>query len=242
MENIIEIEELKISYSKKRIAVMERVNLQFDSAKVYALLGENGIGKSTLLKAIAGILPFQNGSIKIEGKSLEQWSRSELAKTVAVVLTDSINHSMLSVFDFVAYGRYPFTNWLGKLRNEDIQVIEESIAQCNAEELKYKRLSNLSDGERQKVMIARALAQQTPIIILDEPTTHLDIRNTRAIFKLLKNLAVEQNKTILFSTHQLDSAISIADALVIHTKDQVLMSTPEEYNQNKDLQFILTGE
>lgn len=242
MKKIIDIEELSISYSKRRVAVMEQVNLQFDSAKVYAFLGENGIGKSTLLKAIAGILPFQNGIIKLKGKTLEEWSKAELAKTVAIVLTDSINHSMLSVFDFVAYGRYPFTNWLGKLRDEDIQVIEESISKCNAEELKYKRLSDLSDGERQKVMIARALAQQTPIIILDEPTTHLDIRNTKAVFKLLKNLAVDQNKTILFSTHQLDAVMHIADALVIHTKDQVLMSTPEEYNQNKDLQFILTGE
>lgn len=242
MSKAIEIEKLSMAYSKKSEAVLSDVNLSFDAGKTYAFLGENGIGKSTLLKAIAGLLPIRTGAIKVDGKSIEDWTRTELSKQVAIVLTESINHNLLSVFDFVAYGRYPFTNWLGKLKVEDIQVIEESIALCNATELKQKSLANLSDGERQKVMIARAIAQQTSIIILDEPTTHLDIRNSKAIFKLLRKLSTEMNKTVLFSTHQLEPALKIADGLIIHSKSAVQLCSVDNYLQNKELQFILTGE
>lgn len=238
----VEIQNLSLAYAKRNTPVMVGVNLSFETGKTYAFLGENGVGKSTLLKAIAGLVPNEEGDILLNDKPLKEWSSNELSKQVAIVLTDSINHSMLSVFDFVAYGRYPFTNWLGKLRKRDIELIEESIALCNASHLSNKSLNNLSDGERQKVMIARAIAQETPIIILDEPTTHLDIRNAKAIFKLLKLLSTKMNKTVLFSTHQLSSALEIADELVIHSPKEVRQISPKDYLLNKELQFLLTGE
>jgi iron complex transport system ATP-binding protein len=195
-----------------------------------------------LLKALAGILPYQNGEIIINKKSIKDFSGSEIAKTIAIVLTDSIKHGMLSVFDFVAYGRYPFTNWLGKLKQEDIRVIENSISCCKANHLKHKMLSDLSDGERQKVMIARAIAQETPIIILDEPTTHLDIKNSKTIFSLLRQLAKMQDKVILFSTHQLDLSLKIADELVIHTNTNINQLDPQEYLKDYKLRVLIEGE
>jgi iron complex transport system ATP-binding protein len=238
----ISTRDLSISYHKKESWVIKNCNLNFDSGKVYSFIGENGIGKSTLLRSIAGMQSFQKGEIIIDGTNINNISASENSKFIAVVLTDSIKHGMLSVFDFVAYGRYPFTNWLGKLKQSDIDIIDESINYCKASHLKGKMLSDLSDGERQKIMISRAIAQQTPVIILDEPTTHLDIRNSKAIFSLLKMLAKEFNKTILFSTHQLEYALKVADELIIHTKKDVEQYLIKDYLNNQELRKLIEGE
>lgn len=242
MEKAFDIQGLELRYERKLAPVIQHCNLEIGQGTLTAFLGENGIGKSTLLKAMAGLLAAHEGSIMLFGKPISGYSRAELAKTIAVVLTEPISAGLLRVHDFVAYGRYPFTNWLGKLKEEDIHLVNQAIKRCGLEQLACNYLTDLSDGERQKVMIARALAQQTPIIILDEPTTHLDQRNSRAIFALLNTLVKEENKTILFSTHQVEPALQLADQLVIHSESGIYLTSPKDFYQNTKLQKELLGE
>ncbi len=143
-----------------------------------------------------------------------------------MVLTEQIVSKNLSVFELIALGRQPYTNWVGNLSEDDIATVNKAIAQTNLEDLRHKRCFELSDGQLQKVMIARALAQDTALIILDEPTTHLDMYHKAYILKLLQKLTKETNKTILFSTHEIDLAIQLCDSMIVMTKDAVVSDTP----------------
>jgi len=227
-KHIIKIDNLSIGYSskKKTITIASNLNIQLQTGNMVCLLGKNGIGKSTLLRTLTKVQPALNGDILIRGKSLNNYNNLELAKVMSLVLTEPISSKNLSVFELVALGRQPYTNWIGNLATADLEAVKKAIQLTNIEDLQHKKCFELSDGQLQKVMITRALAQDTPIIILDEPTTHLDMYHKAYLLKLLKQLTVDTGKTILFSSHEIDLAIQLCDSMIVMTKDQVVSDQP----------------
>ncbi|MBT8394434.1 MAG: ABC transporter ATP-binding protein [Flavobacteriaceae bacterium] len=225
---ILETNDLTIGYSSKKdqTVVASNVNIELHQGELIGLVGANGIGKSTLLRTLTKVQKPLNGDIFINDKSISKFNSSELAKALSLVLTEPIASKNLSVFELVALGRQPYTNWVGKLTINDVSVVKKAMFQTNIEDLKSKKCFELSDGQLQKVMIARALAQDTDLIILDEPTTHLDMYHKAFILKLLQKLVKETNKTILFSSHEIDLAIQLCDKLVVMTDENVIIDSP----------------
>ena len=215
-KEMILLKNLSIGYRQKTDSrkVLKDVNLSIFSGELVCLLGPNGIGKSTLLRTLSGLLPKLSGTIMINGRALEEYSEKELSKQVGVVLTDHPQLRNMRVEELVALGRSPYTNFFGGLSSEDKVFVDEAIFLVGIDKLRGRMIRELSDGERQKVMIARALAQQTPVIILDEPTAFLDFPSKVEVMKLLRNLAHDMHKTILLSTHDLDLAVRLADTLL----------------------------
>ncbi len=222
--NIIELEKVKIGFGNKVLA--DDINLTLQSGSITAVVGRNGSGKSTLLKTIPGLLPPLSGSIFIDGKNIKAYDGVELALKVAMVLTEPVITRDLNVTELVSYGRYPHTSWLGKIRNEDMEIIMQSIEETGLKTLSNRTISSLSDGEMQRVMIAKALAQQTPVMILDEPTSHLDIYNRKEIVSLLRDLAKKKNMTILFSSHEPDLVEKYADKVWLFGKSGSVKEVP----------------
>lgn len=181
------------------------------------MLGPNGCGKSTLLRTLAGLQPALSGEYQLIANG-----QKPTAESVALVLTERLSMEHTSVHDVVAMGRYPYTSFLGGLTAEDERIITESLEQVGFEHSSIRPFAlspfnSHSDGEKQRVLIAKALAQQTPIILLDEPTAHLDLPHRILVLKLLRQLAHEQGKTILISTHELDLALSLSDRIMLMT-------------------------
>ncbi|MCM1490639.1 MAG: ABC transporter ATP-binding protein [Muribaculum sp.] len=227
----IRVENLATGYSDKqrKIAITDGLNASLYSGELTCLLGPNGAGKSTLLKTLSGFLPPLSGDIYIEGKRLPDYTDTELAKVIGVVLTERISLSNMSVYELIAMGRSPYTGFWGRLDDHDKEVIEEAISLVKIEDLKERMVETLSDGERQKVMIAKALAQETPIIFLDEPTAFLDYPSKVEIMQLLQNLSRVKQKTVFLSTHDLELALQIADKVwLIDKKHGVVTGTPED--------------
>ncbi|WP_363323228.1 ABC transporter ATP-binding protein [uncultured Maribacter sp.] len=191
------------------------MSFQLQKGELAAIVGINGIGKSTFLKTLGRFQPLISGSIKIEGKELSTYDDLQMASKVSVVLTESIASKNLSVYELLALGRQPYTNWLGKLADTDVFIINKSIALLELEPFLDKKCFQLSDGQLQRALIARALIQDTDIILLDEPTTHLDLYHKVQILKLLKSVAHETNKTILFTSHEIELAIQLCDKMLI---------------------------
>ena len=234
-ETILELMNLGIGYhvGGKKVSVVNSINTSLHKGELVCILAPNGAGKSTLLKTITGILPSLNGEIKILGEILNSIPAKDLAAKISIVLTDRVEADMLSVETLVSFGRYPYTGWKGKLSKEDDKIIEAAIEITGLQKLRKSFVSRLSDGEKQKVMIARAVAQQTPIMILDEPTAFLDLPNKVMIMRLLKRLTREFSKTILISTHDLEMAIQTADkAWLISSDGQFYQGTPKELADN----------
>ncbi len=225
---VLETKNLSIGYaSKKKInQVAGSINIVLQKGHLVGLVGANGIGKSTLLRTLTNVQKPLEGTIFINSKSLLEYEPVELAKQLSLVLTEPIASKNLSVFELVALGRQPYTNWVGNLSQVDMDIINKALQQANIEALKTKKCFELSDGQLQKVMIARALAQDTDLIILDEPTTHLDMYHKAYILKLLQKLAKESGKTILFSSHEIDLSIQLCDAMIVMTKDKVVSGQP----------------
>ena len=226
--NILSTSNLSIGYStkKEKMVIAKNLNLNFEAGKLIALIGANGIGKSTLLRTITGIQKPLNGTISLHEKDIHLYDPLELAQNLSLVLTEKLPPSNLTVFELIALGRQPYTNWIGKLSEEDFQKINQAIALTNINHLINKKHYEISDGQLQIVLIARALAQDTPIIILDEPTTHLDLMHKVAVFKLLKKLAQENEKCIFFSTHDVDLAIQMSDEMIVMTEENVVHDQP----------------
>lgn len=213
----------------------ENLNLELKTGELTCLLGPNGAGKSTLIRTLVGFQPRLAGDVYIGGKPIKGYSQGEYAKLVSVVLTERSSIGGMTVRELVGMGRYPHTGYFGILRTKDHRVVERAIAQVGIADLAGKYVSELSDGERQKAMIAKALAQETPIIILDEPTAFLDLPSKIEVMVLLLNLAEQTQKSILLSTHDLELALQLADRLWLLAKDRELVSgVPED--------LVLSGE
>lgn len=205
--------DLTIGYGKKIVA--QNIKLRLRSGELTAIVGINGIGKSTLLRTLANLQPLLDGAIDIDGKSLKAYRPQELATKISIVLTEPLSAKNLTVLELIALGRQPYTNWLGTLRQEDIVRINATLEMLDLIDLKDKKSYELSDGQLQRVLLARALAQDTPIILLDEPTTHLDLYHKVHIFKMLKTIAHQMEKTIVLTTHEIEMAIQLCDNIVL---------------------------
>jgi iron complex transport system ATP-binding protein len=225
---VLHTKNLTIGYKNKSNStiIAKNLNIHLPSGKLIGLIGANGIGKSTLLKTITGIIKPLEGSVFINDKLIETFQPEDLAKELSIVLTEHLPPSNLSVYEIVALGRQPYTNWLGTLSNEDKIKIEEALTLTEIHSFQHKKHYEISDGQLQIVLIARALAQDTPLIILDEPTTHLDLLHKVVLFKLLKKLTQETGKCIFFSTHDIDLAIQLSDEMIIMTPENVLQDEP----------------
>ena len=205
---MIRLENILLSYGSRTI--LDNVSLHLGKGELCALVGRNGAGKSTLLRALTS-----RPDTLIDDTPLGELSPEKLARSIAIVTTERIRIENLLVRDLVAMGRAPYTNWVGHLQDIDRQIVDEAIEKVGMAEFAERDTSTLSDGELQRVMIARAIAQQTPIILLDEPTAFLDIPTRFEVCRLLADLAHKEGKTILFSTHDVDSALPVCDAFVI---------------------------
>ena len=219
---------LSIGYSSKKETniIAQNINLSFEKGKLISLIGENGIGKSTLLKTLTGIQKPISGEVFLNDKNIFNYTNLELAQNLSLVLTEKLPPSNLTVFELIALGRQPYTNWIGKISENDLHQINKAIEITNIEHLRHKKHFEISDGQLQIVLIARALAQDTPLIILDEPTTHLDLLHKVSLLKLLKKLSSETEKCILFSTHDIDLAIQLSDEMIVMLPEKIVQDNP----------------
>ena len=223
----ITLSHLSVGY-KVGHAVVSDINLTLQSGKLASLIGANGGGKSTLLKTLTGFLPKLEGSLLLDGKDISEFSQRALARQISIVLTQKPDVQNLTVEEIVGLGRSPYTGFFGKLHANDQQIVDESIIAVGIEKLKNRMIQTLSDGERQKVMIAKALAQQTPIIFLDEPTAFLDFSSKVETFQLLQRMAHEMGKLVLLSTHDLELAVRFSDTLLQVNGDGLRTVSNEE--------------
>lgn len=229
-KTLLQASELTVGYHQKDgLKVIEAdVQLKIQEGELIGLVGANGIGKSTLLKTFCGILPPLHGSVYIDTAEIETYTPKALSKKLSVVLTESPASKQLSVQELVALGRHPYTNWVGSLSEEDLAKVKSAIEITHIKDIAHQKCYELSDGQLQKVMIARAIAQDTPLIILDEPTTHLDVHYKAYILKLLKRLTFELKKTVLFSTHEIDFAIQVCDKMIVMKEESIEFGRPKE--------------
>jgi iron complex transport system ATP-binding protein len=225
---ILHTSNLSIGYKSKKNhnVIAENLNICLERGQLIALVGANGIGKSTLLRTLTGIQKPLAGNVSLNGNDLFSYDILELAQNLSLVLTEKLPPSNLTVFELIALGRQPYTNWLGKLSEDDLEKINQAIALTHIGHLTDKKHHEISDGQLQIVLIARALAQDTPLIILDEPTTHLDLFHKVSVFRLLKKLSKETKKCILFSTHDIDLAIQLSDEMMVMTENSFHQDSP----------------
>lgn len=241
MEKVIALSDLNLGYNKR--LVLENINAELFQGELVGLLGENGKGKSTLLHTIVGLKKAYSGKIKIQGKPLSSFKAGELAKAISVVLSNKVSTNQFSVEELVGLGRIPFTSWSGALSTTDLEKVKWAMDQVEISHLAEKRMEEISDGERQRTMIAKALAQDTPIILLDEPTAHLDLNNRVALLNLLRKLAKTTGKSILFSTHELELAIQLSDRLWIIDKENGMhQGFPEDLALNGTFNAIFDSK
>lgn len=237
-QKTIDIQNLTIGYSTKKNTriVAENINSSIYSGELTCLLGANGIGKSTLLRTLCAFLPELSGNIYIQGREVKKYSDKELAQLVGVVLTEKLDIKNMTARELIGLGRSPYTGFWGKLSKEDKVIANNAIALVKIENLADRMVHTLSDGERQKVMITKALVQETPIILLDEPTAFLDFPSKVEIMQLLHQLSRKTNKTIFLSTHDLELALQIADKIWLMDKQKgIQIGTPEDLSLDGNL-------
>ncbi|MEN8704470.1 MAG: ABC transporter ATP-binding protein [Polaribacter sp.] len=237
---VLKTENLSIGYvnRKKKTIVAKDINLNLKEKNLITVLGKNGIGKSTFLRTIAKVQNALSGSIFINQKNLESYTNRNISTLLSLVLTERLPESQLTVFELVALGRQPYTNWIDKLSDNDVEKINIALQQTEIEHLQHKFFYELSDGQLQRVLIARALAQDTAIIILDEPTAHLDIHHTLKIFALLKKLVQKTSKTIIISTHQVNLALQFSDNVILFKDNKVISGSIDELNNINALEDL----
>ena len=228
---MIHLENLSIGYRTKHgpKVVASGLNADICSGELTCLLGANGVGKSTLLRTLSAFQPKLGGHIYIKGKELEEYADRDLARLLGVVLTERSDVHNLSVEDLIGLGRSPYTGFWGTLHQEDRESVARAAALVGIEPLLGRMADTLSDGERQKVMIAKALTQETPVILLDEPTAFLDYPSKVEIMRLLHRLSRDAGKAVFLSTHDLDLALQLADCIWLLDKERGLsVGTPED--------------
>jgi len=245
--NLLETQQLQAGYGSRGghpVVVAGPLSVNIRQGQLICLLGPNGAGKSTLLRTLAGLQPSLGGNIDIMGEADEMRRHpGQLAKKISLVLTDPVRYSNLTVYSLVALGRYPYTGWLGTLNAEDKRIITWAMEVTGIGSYSARKIGTLSDGESQKVMLARALAQDTPLMMLDEPTAHLDLPSRIQIMQLLHRTARTTQKGILLSTHELDLALQAADELWLLQKGGRLeQGIPEELVLNGTFETVFDKE
>jgi len=240
-ELFIECKDLTVGYSERSAAatvVKSNISVRGMGGEMVALIGGNGIGKSTLLKTIAGFQPSLSGELLVRGRYMADFGTQELARELSFVSTEIVRVANLTVREMVGLGRFPYTNWFGQLTGNDEDMVAKAIALVGLSGYENRFVSRISDGERQRAMIARALAQDTPIIVLDEPTAFLDISNKYEIVRILHQLAIHHGKCILFSTHDLNTALAMADRIWMMLEDKVVEGIPEDMASGGHLEHL----
>ncbi len=235
---LIQVDDLTIGYKQNGgiREVFNNMNAGLHSGELTCLLGPNGAGKSTLLKTMSGFLAPLGGKIEINGVAINKLSDKKMSKLVSVVLTEKCDVKNVTVEELVGFGRSPYTGFWGKLQSDDLEVIEKSLRQVGIIHMRNRLLQNLSDGEKQKVMIAKALVQDTPVIFLDEPTAFLDLPSKIEIMQLLRKISMETGKVIFLSTHDLELALQIADKIWLLSQEKGFMTgSPEDLMLSDEL-------
>ena len=242
--NILSTENLAIGYAQKKQqkVIASGINFAIKKGTLNAVIGKNGIGKSTLLRTLSKVQKPLEGTLFINKKNSNAYQHLELAKTISLVLTERVPESQLTVFELIALGRQPYTNWIGSQAKEDDQLVSKIIAQLNIGQLAEQTLKTMSDGEIQKILLGRALAQDTAIVLLDEPSSHLDRYNKALLFQQIKQRVKEDQKTILFTSHDLNTAIQICDKIILLVKDRWEYGTPDELIQKGVFQSVFPKE
>jgi iron complex transport system ATP-binding protein len=239
IKNILKTESASFGYLRQRVKnfLLKDIDLEIDEGELVCMLGINGSGKSTFLKTISSLIPQLEGNILLKNRNLKEYSSQQLATLTGYVSTEMIWIDEMSVYELVLLGRFPYTNWLGTLTESDKQAVQLAIEQVGIKDLINRKINEISDGERQRAMIARTLAQNTELILLDEPSAFLDIPNKYEIAGLLKTLC-EKGKTVLFSTHDLNLALSFADKIFLIDGDKIIQGAPEDLIINGEIQRI----
>lgn len=231
MSGFLETEKLSVGYDGKPL--IRDVCLQVQRGKIVTLIGPNGSGKSTILKTIVGQLSKVSGTVQLEGAPMERCGQKEIAKRMAILMTERIHPELMTCYDVVSTGRYPYTGALGLLGKEDKRIVEESLELVHGRDMADRPFDAISDGQRQRILLARALCQTPEIIVLDEPTSYLDIRYKLELLTILKTMVREKNLAVLMSLHELDLAQRVSDTVVCVSGDRIdRMGPPEEIFSN----------
>jgi iron complex transport system ATP-binding protein len=239
--SFLKLSDITIGYpdKNKTNTIQSNLNLSADRGELIALIGKNGCGKSTLIRSIACLQPIYSGEISLENKDLFNLKPENRARLLSVVLTGQHSVASFNVRELISIGRDPYTGWLGNLSERDNEIISDAMKMTYLEGFDDRNIYELSDGERQRVFIARALAQDTPLILLDEPTSHLDLSNRINILLLLQKLARDTGKTIIISTHELETAMQVADKLwLMENGKGIIVGTPEDLVINGSFEEI----
>lgn len=223
----LETKDLAVGYHGKPL--IEEIPLHVQRGRIVTLIGPNGSGKSTILKTIIGQLPKVSGTVYLDGKTMQERSRNEIARRMAILMTARMEPELMTCRDVVGTGRYPYTGKLGILSPEDRAIVQQSLAQVGGLEFADRPFANISDGQRQRILLARALCQQPELIVLDEPTSFLDIRYKLELLTVLKRMVRENDLAVLLSLHELDLAQRISDTVVCVAGDRIdRIGPPEE--------------
>jgi len=234
---------LNIGYSQKGniINIVSNINITANKGDLIALIGVNGSGKSTLIRTLLKFQDYILGDILLNNKSLKLYTNNELAENISYVASRLTEQNNITAKDLISLGRLPYTKWFGILSENDKQIINDVIKTLGIEKLAKKQFNNLSDGEKQKVLVARALAQNTDLIILDEPTSHLDLPGKFELTAVLKKLTQDNDKAVIFSTHDLNIAFANANIIWFIYENKLISGTPEQIIENQNFRNIFKG-
>jgi len=240
---ILSIDSLRIGYGSgtRRMILLPQLNASAKSGEMVAVIGRNGIGKSTLLRSIIGLQPLYGGRVLINGEDLTKIPRLELARRIGYISTEIIRASNMTVYDLVALGRFPHTNWIGRIDERSREAITSAISKTRLSKLSGRYINELSDGERQRVMVARVLAQDAGIMVMDEPSAFLDLPGKYEIMNLIRNLS-RSGKTIIFSTHDINIALRLTDRIWLILKDRLIEGSPEELLKNGSFDSLFEAD
>ena len=235
---MLQAKDLSIGYDKDK-ALIRNINFTCPAGELIILLGVNGIGKSTLLKTLSGLIEPLAGSILFDQKNIFALAPNDRAKIISGVFTGKDFDPFISVREFVSLGRYPYTNWLGSLTPDDTNKIKHALSTLGLGHLADKKVHQISDGERQKTLIAKALAQDTPVIIMDEPTAFLDYKNKAELLDTIRRLATQQNKAIIISTHDISSTLPYSDRAFLISESGSFIESIHAGQSEQELKVIM---